>query len=160
MSATILNNGSDAQEKETVKPNRKISDLGSTGKTNLSFVPEEDEEDESQLQSNNGQSAKTNDPQIPFGSAKNNARRHTTHSLDFRRGSDAQGQGQNGTGSKNGNGNNNRGSVHSVELRRQSKAFKKKFSRAWSQLSFHPTQSQQEPQYELQGIGLEVRKYL
>lgn len=163
-------------------------DLMLNGKTNLAFVPEECEDElhdehvqatehkniknlipdtdgisfsNNEMPGNinklykNGEAPVTKkDPSILFEencTLKQNSRRHTSHSIDLRRSS---GRSDIILPERN---NNNRGSVNSMEVRRQARPFKK-FSRAWSQLSFHPQQNQQEPVYELQGMEMEVRK--
>ncbi|CAL8089261.1 unnamed protein product [Orchesella dallaii] len=174
-------------EKETSKPKRKISsqpiDLMLSGKTNLAFVPEESEDDlqnegESKQTRANSKSANDNSAadepnknctgngaseivignekdshqQESNGSSLTNSRRPTTHSIDLRRSSAR----SDILPETNNNNNNNRGSINSVEIRRQSKPFKK-FSRAWSQLNFHPHHqgNQHEAVYELQGMDKE-----
>lgn len=89
-------------------------------------------------------------PYEPNSILKNNTRRHTSHSIDLRRNS-----GRSDITLPE-NNKKNRGSVNSVDVRRHSRPFKR-FSRAFSQLSFHPTLNQHEFVYELKGMEMEVR---
>lgn len=171
------------------KPKRKISSQPlDHGKSNLAFVPEESEldlendgeskrnnysavsrhksgkkcVDDSACDYNNGEinTKKCKDTitdKNPKDASENNtrnSRRHTTHAIELRRCS-----GRSDIFPVNHTiTNSTRGSVNSVEIRRQNRPFKR-FSRAWSQLSFHPLH-QHEPVYELQGMETEVRKFI
>lgn len=158
------------------------------GKTNLAFVPEESEDDlqnEGESKNINNHNAIKNDvneaecyngkggstdnnknsvdnnikdtvekdaPPFELNSIlKTNTRRHTSHSIDIRRCS-----GRSDITLPE-NNKKNRGSVNSVEVRRHSRTFKR-FSRAFSQLSFHPQLNQNEYVCELKGMEMEVRK--